>query len=438
MSDYLDLDLIENPYGKRIGGGYSTVLTGAGDRSHIQGPDGGPLCMQGRPTHNLRASKSRVVTCYRCIKIMGIESNAPYLRRELTTARGVKKAHLMMPGGREGELIGDVTLGSRSKRAGKSLRSPFGMQGAQPFKRGPTNHPTQGQMTKRLAMAKTYEERLVDEGIALPVAYSPFAAAAEPDIDRYESPGAKRRRVVAERKARIAAAAAQKANPPATLRWTRTDEGQEAQNRGFEYFIVRASPRSWGLYITRAGEAVHTRAFESLAEATTYAARHTSKVGSQMEMHGRQRVANPKGTIKHLARQYVRGQPVPVLEEEADRELEAEIRRVEAARRERIYRDKKAKRSRENPQLRKYDSVSVNGQRGGPMGVYLGPGSPGRVLVWTGTRLEDLPASKVVPHIVADSPTYHRLMESLPAVYTRRNQRELMMQHAHKLGYGRR
>ena len=78
-------------------------------------------------------------------------------------------------------------------------------------------------------------------------------------------------------------------------------------------------------------------------------------------------------------------------------------------------------RSRRNPQLRKYDSVSVNGQRGGPMGVYLGPGSPGRVLVWTGTRLEDLPASKVVPHIVADSPTYHRLMDSLPAApYSRR------------------
>ena len=195
MSRTLNLDLIENPYGKRIGGGYSTILVGGGEegRVHID-KDGDPLCMQGKALYDVRPSKARVVTCYRCIKIMGMESNAPYLRRELTTARGQKKGHIMIPGGRQGQLVAD------------KKQSPFGMEGASPFKRGPAAHPTQGWMTRRIAMAKTYPERLYDEGIALPVGYKAPRFADEADISEYTSPKAKRRGARESRQASLEAA----------------------------------------------------------------------------------------------------------------------------------------------------------------------------------------------------------------------------------------
>ena len=201
---YLDLDLLENPYGKRIGGGYDTVRVGDGGRLHVRGPDNGPLCMQGRRTTDLRASEGRVVDCYRCIKIMGMNANAPYIRRELTTAKGDKRSHYMVPGGRQGQLVAD------------KKSSPSGMSGVAPFKRGPTNHPTQPWMTKRLAMAKTYEERLSDEGVALPPYYlppTPEEVAAAQEVSFYESPKAKRRAAAERRRGAAAAAAAKVANP---------------------------------------------------------------------------------------------------------------------------------------------------------------------------------------------------------------------------------
>lgn len=203
--NYLDLDLLENPYGKRVGGGYDTVRVGSGGRLHIQGRDGGPLCMQGRKATDLRASTGRVVDCYRCIKILAMESNAPYIRRELTTAKGDKKSHFMVPGGRQGQLVAD-------KKA-----SPSGMSGVTPFKRGPTQHPTQPWMTKRVAMAKTYEERLSDEGVALPPYFLPPTLEekeAAQAFSYYASPKAKRRAAAAARRAGGAAAEVEQvANP---------------------------------------------------------------------------------------------------------------------------------------------------------------------------------------------------------------------------------
>lgn len=52
------------------------------------------------------------------------------------------------------------------------------------------------------------------------------------------------------------------------------------------------------------------------------------------------------GTLTHLARQYLRGEPIPVLDDRHERLLHAEINRLEAARKEHIYR---GKRSRRNP-----------------------------------------------------------------------------------------
>jgi hypothetical protein len=204
--NYLDLDLLENPYGKRVGGGYDTVRVGSGGRLHIQGRDGGPLCMQGRKATDLRASTGRVVDCYRCIKILAMESNAPYIRRELTTAKGEKKSHFMVPGGRQGQLVAD-------KKA-----SPGGMDGVPTFKRGPKNHPTQPWMTKRVAMAKSYAERLSDEGVALPpylLPPTPEETEAAQAFSYYESPKAKRRAAAARRRTGGAAASevAQVANP---------------------------------------------------------------------------------------------------------------------------------------------------------------------------------------------------------------------------------
>jgi hypothetical protein len=202
---YLDLDLLENPYGKRVGGGYDTVRVGDGDRLHVKAPDGLPLCMQGRTVTNLRSSEGRVVDCYRCIKLMAMNSNAPYLRRDLTTASGVKREHLMIPGGRQGRMVAD-------KKA-----SPYAESGASPFKRGPAEHPTQPWMTKRRAMAKTYEERLSEQGVALPPYYlppTPEEMEAAQEVSFYESPAAKRRAAADRRRAaRVAASATMVANP---------------------------------------------------------------------------------------------------------------------------------------------------------------------------------------------------------------------------------
>jgi hypothetical protein len=199
---YLDLDLIENPYGKRIGGGYETVLTGGGDRSHIKGDNGKPLCMQKVSARDVRPSSARTVTCYRCIKIMGMNSNAPFVTRNLTPSHGERKKHLMVPGGRQGRMVAD-------KKA-----SPYGETGAAPFKRGPANHPTQPWMTTRVVRAKTREERLREEGIALPIGYTPptFAESWE-TTTAYVSPKARRRREAKQ----VAALIAERARPPAVM-----------------------------------------------------------------------------------------------------------------------------------------------------------------------------------------------------------------------------
>jgi hypothetical protein len=255
MPAYLNLDLLENPYGKRVGGGYDTVRVGpGGGRLHVKGPDGGALCMERRTQTDLRASTGRVVDCYRCIKIMAMNSNAPYISRSLTTAKGDKKPHLMIPGGRQGQLVAD-------KKA-----SPSGMSGVPTFKRGPKNHPTQPWMTKRIAMAKTYEERLRDEGVALPPYFLP-QTFEEMEIAQessyYESPGAiaavaaAGRRVSreaaaarrADRAAAAAAAAKQVANPYRGRRNPSGGGSKAMSGRRYAQNTVRALRGLLGPYV---------------------------------------------------------------------------------------------------------------------------------------------------------------------------------------------
>lgn len=201
MSRYLDLDTIQNPYGKRIGGGYSTVLVGGGGRTHIKGDDGGPLCMQGRRTQDLRSSGARVVTCYRCIKIMGLQSNAPALERTLYQRdRDMgQSANYMVPGGRQGSLVAD-------KKA-----SPYGMDGKTVFRRGTKKHPTQSRLGAFGDNVSTREGRRsgtsrVRGGVARPMGYVAPSFAAEADVSRYASTTAKRRSAqeqVVARRARV-------------------------------------------------------------------------------------------------------------------------------------------------------------------------------------------------------------------------------------------
>lgn len=204
---YLDLDLLENPYGARRGSGYDSVLVGpGGGRVHVKGKDGGPLCMQGRSKRDVRDSSARVVTCYRCIKIMMMEGNAPFVMRDLTTARGVKRKHLMVPGGREGQMVAQ-----REKHL-----SPFGLDGAEPFKRGPANHPTQGRLTKRIALARTTPGSIREEGVARPAYYVPPELRGErkayveelvKDVKRGQRRMAEKQRKAAKAAAAAAAAA---------------------------------------------------------------------------------------------------------------------------------------------------------------------------------------------------------------------------------------
>jgi len=229
---YLDLDLLENPYGKRVGGGYETVRVGDGGRLHVRGPDSGPLCMQGRRTTDLRASEGRVVDCYRCIKLMAMNANAPLVTRDLTTAGGVKRKHLMVPGGRQGRMVAD-------KKA-----SPYAESGAAPFKRGPTKHPTQPWMTGRPAMAKTREERIREEGIALPTYYlppTPEEVEAAQEVSFYESPAAKRRAAADRRRAgRVAASATMVANPSDEVMYTRSGMAYIIGADGKPRFVARS------------------------------------------------------------------------------------------------------------------------------------------------------------------------------------------------------
>jgi hypothetical protein len=189
MSRYLDLDTIQNPYGKRVGGGYETVLVGpGGGRTHVKGSDGGPLCMQGRRAADLRPSNARVVTCYRCIKVMGLQSNAPALERHLyQRERDLGQSeNYMVPGGRQGALIADKKL------------SPYGMDGKTVFRRGTKKHPTQSRLGAFGDNVSTREGRRsgtsrVRGGVARPMGYVAPSFAAEADVSRYASPKARRR-----------------------------------------------------------------------------------------------------------------------------------------------------------------------------------------------------------------------------------------------------
>lgn len=100
------------------------IRLGRGKHTHVL-TDEGALCgSAGEP----RWTTARTLTCYRCLKLYAMR----YFRvvpRDLDSLK--RRLHLMVPGGRDGDLVGDVRV------------SPWGRDGHPDFPPGPIEHPTQ-------------------------------------------------------------------------------------------------------------------------------------------------------------------------------------------------------------------------------------------------------------------------------------------------------
>lgn len=292
MGHTLDLDLIGNPLGKRIGGGYTTCRVGDGARVHIEGRNGGPICMQ-HVVHltNLRASNARVVDCYRCIKQISFQSNAPMLDRSLTPGRGgAARAHKMVPGGRQGPLVG-----ARVPR--KHAEPPWvsSMKGVEPFPRGSERHPTQTRLRGQVGAAgraSTREFRKSSAGQALPPGYFPPITREEEvamlamrgpilPAEVYTGKGKVRGRKPSQKEvaAAIAAAGGMRANPKYP-----TLAQETAARRKYPDDTEFWPSRKLAKQLVRDGVASDKRTAISMAEATI--------------QFGTQNRANPRGRVE--------------------------------------------------------------------------------------------------------------------------------------------
>lgn len=104
--NYGSLRTLENPYGLSLGRG-KAVRTASGDRTHIMGEDGRTLC--GAKIDKSRPSDAKVITCYRCIKLVNMDG---LNTRERSLRYGKRSKHYMIPGGREGKYVSGVDVGS--------------------------------------------------------------------------------------------------------------------------------------------------------------------------------------------------------------------------------------------------------------------------------------------------------------------------------------
>ncbi len=93
-------EYLENPYGMRIGGGREAVRVGKGNRVHI-GSGSGTLCDINAET---RPSGARVVTCYRCLKLVNM--NAGHTADAVFPHRKPGRSeNIAIPGGRAGHWV---------------------------------------------------------------------------------------------------------------------------------------------------------------------------------------------------------------------------------------------------------------------------------------------------------------------------------------------
>ncbi len=149
--NYGTMRVLENPYGLRLGKGQAVVVDyrnekrPKGQRVHIRkGLKDEALCGAGKPSRGKKrgviASKAKIITCYRCIKIR-VMDRGDDIERKLVARPSKRSTHMMIPGGREGVYVSGV--------------KPADMVGGEPFfLGGPEEHPSQTRMLTARQKAK--------------------------------------------------------------------------------------------------------------------------------------------------------------------------------------------------------------------------------------------------------------------------------------------
>ena len=102
--NYGSITTLSNPYGLSMGKG-KAVRTASGNRTHVKG--GGNLTLCGSKVG--KGSDAKVITCYRCIKLVNMDG-LHTVKRDLRYGKRTK--HYMVPGGREGKYVSGVDVGS--------------------------------------------------------------------------------------------------------------------------------------------------------------------------------------------------------------------------------------------------------------------------------------------------------------------------------------
>jgi hypothetical protein len=92
--------LLENPYGLSMGKG-KAIRVGKGGRTHVKKGQYA-LCGAGEKSGDVRPSAAKIITCYRCIKLININAGHDVDRN---LRYGKRTKHLMIPGGREGAWV---------------------------------------------------------------------------------------------------------------------------------------------------------------------------------------------------------------------------------------------------------------------------------------------------------------------------------------------
>lgn len=281
--------------------------------------------MKGQIGVNERKSTARVVDCYRCIKQMSFMMNAPMLDRSLTPGRGgAARAHKMVPGGRQGPLVG-------ARQPTKHTEPPWvtSMKGVEPFPRGSERHPTQTRLRGKVGAAgraSTREFRESELGQALPRGYFPPITREEETAmlamrgpilpaEVYAGKGRARGRKPSQKEvaAAIAAAGGMRANP--TLTWAKEGRSWVAHKGQLRFIIIaattpleRAEDGAFSLLFSYGnGNGDMYGKYDSLAEAKAAAQRtaaaETNPRGGRVEIarNGRRFIRLANGQVRFVA-----------------------------------------------------------------------------------------------------------------------------------------
>ena len=160
------VQILMNPARMKLGRGKAIRLSQAGGHPkgevHIKRPDANyALCGAGSPSsyksaktrRKVIAAGTRVVTCYRCIKLYRM--NQGHTEDQLLRFPANKQVHHLISGGREGARVSKSKPYTRKVKAERLLegfgRFTTSQSGAQT--RGPKSHPTQTRMLPEAAKA---------------------------------------------------------------------------------------------------------------------------------------------------------------------------------------------------------------------------------------------------------------------------------------------